>query len=150
MSSFVIRCAEKQDIHSIYQLEAEAFADHGYPHFFFRQAYDCWSQNLFVAKKGADNLGFILSVPALNTASRDCWILSLAVSKLARGQGIAKSLLNYVIEKSKDHYDRLLLTVDPENQAALTLYQSVGFQVIAEELDYFGEGEARLQMAYLL
>lgn len=117
---------------------------------FFRQAYDCWSQNLFVAKKGADNLGFILSVPALNTASRDCWILSLAVSKLARGQGVAKSLLNNVIEKSKDHYDRLLLTVDPENQAALTLYQSVGFQVIAEELDYFGEGEARLQMAYLL
>ncbi|QOQ69953.1 hypothetical protein [Photobacterium damselae] len=37
-----------------------------------------------------------------------------------------------------------------EKQAALTLYQSVGFQVIAEELDYFGEGEARLQMVYLL
>ncbi|WP_243641836.1 hypothetical protein [Vibrio sinensis] len=41
-----------------------------------------------------------------------------------------------------------LLVLDPENPAALRLYQSLGFSKIAEEADYFGPNQTRWVMEY--
>ncbi len=41
------------------------------------------------------------------------------------------------------------LTVDPLNQPALSLYQSMGFTVLEEEANYFGDEESRLVMEFV-
>ncbi|WP_226970304.1 GNAT family N-acetyltransferase [Vibrio navarrensis] len=45
-------------------------------------------------------------------------------------------------------YQKIKLTVAPENEPALRLYQSEGFQLIDSERNYFGDGEERLVMVY--
>ncbi len=47
--TYHIRKAEKDDVTTAYLLERELFGEHSYPDFFFRQAYDCWSDGFLVA-----------------------------------------------------------------------------------------------------
>ncbi len=144
-----IEPANKADLKCIYNVETEAFGSHGYPAFFIRQAFDCWSNGLLVAKdKDKDKvqvLGYVLQVPSSQSLG-DAWVLSLAVSKHAQGKGLGKKLLETAIENAKG-YKRLLLTVCPKNTGAYTLYQSYGFYLVEEEQDYFDIGEDRLVLA---
>ena len=78
--------AGKEDIKRIHEIETEAFGSHGYPSFFIRQAFDCWSNGLLVARKNDDVVGYLLQVPSSSTVG-DAWVLSLAVSKQAQGGG---------------------------------------------------------------
>ncbi|MGF1906955.1 GNAT family N-acetyltransferase [Aliivibrio salmonicida] len=137
--------AEKEDLNRIYEIETEAFGSHGYPSFFIRQAFDCWSNGLLVARKNEEVVGYLLQVPSSRTVG-DAWVLSLAVSKKAQGCGLGKKLLEMAIENAKG-YQRLLLTVCPKNQSAYALYQSYGFYLLNEEQDYFDEGEHRFVLA---
>lgn len=141
-----VAVAKKSDLGLIHALETKIFAEHGYPYFFLRQAYDCWSTGLLVMKQDEELLGYLLKVPS-STNAEDVWILSLAVSAAARGKGVAKSLLKRAIEDSHC-CRRVLLTVCPNNKPALALYQSFGFCIIDSEDDYFDLGEPRLILAY--
>lgn len=140
-----IRAAEKIDLKKIYEIETEAFGNHGYPSFFIRQAFDCWSNGLLVAQKDEETVGYLLQVPSSNIKG-DAWVLSLAVSKSAQGCGLGKKLLETAIENAKD-YKRLLLTVCPKNTGAYALYQSYGFYLLEEEQDYFDISEDRFVLA---
>ncbi|WP_072054571.1 GNAT family N-acetyltransferase [Aliivibrio fischeri] len=140
-----IRTAEKTDLARIFDIETEAFGEHGYPSFFIRQAFDCWADGLLVAKKEKETLGYVLQVPS-SVVKGDAWILAVAVSKAAQGCGLGKKLLETAIATAKE-YDRLLLTVCPKNKKAYALYQSYGFYLLKEEQDYFGLGEDRLVLA---
>lgn len=140
-----IKAAEKVDLKKIYEIETEAFGSHGYPSFFIRQAFDCWSNGLLVAKKSGEVAGYVLQVPS-SAIKGDAWVLSLAVSKSAQGCGLGKKLLETAIENAKD-YKRLLLTVCPKNTGAYALYQSYGFYLVEEEQDYFDIGEDRFVLA---
>lgn len=140
-----VKVAEKIDLTRIYEIETEVFGSHGYPSFFIRQAFDCWSNGLLVAKDQDQVLGYALQVPSSQSLG-DAWVLSLAVSKQAQGKGLGKKLLETAIENAKD-YKRLLLTVCPKNTGAYALYQSYGFYLVEEESDYFDIGEDRLVLA---
>jgi ribosomal protein S18 acetylase RimI-like enzyme len=52
----------------------------------------------------------------------------IAVSSRARGQGIAKQLLELALERTAS--ERVWLAVEPENVPAVTLYQKLGFRLI--------------------
>ena len=150
-----ITTASKADLNAVFRLEGEAFGAHGYPDFFLRQALDCWGDGFYVAKEAQGDdvaedenlLGYLLKVPS-SRANNDHWILSLAVSSLARRRGIGRQLIAQCMN-SISAGQRLLLTVDPDNSAALQLYLSLGFVVISEEADYFAKHETRLTMAYV-
>ncbi|WP_077617213.1 GNAT family N-acetyltransferase [Bacillus sinesaloumensis] len=62
-------------------------------------------------------------------------IVAMYVDNQNRGEGIAKALLNKVIEMSKmiPEIEQLYLTVDSENDSAKELYKKVGFQKYAVE-----------------
>lgn len=140
-----VRSAQRADLAALAQLEVAVFQQHGYPAFFFRQALDCWPNGLLVAEGRSGPVGYALWVPA-DVKSQDAWLLSLAVSIEARGQGIARNLLAKVMADTRS-FRRLLLTVDPGNQAALALYLSEGFTTIARDESYFTVQESRLVLA---
>ncbi|EPR7481676.1 MULTISPECIES: GNAT family N-acetyltransferase [Vibrio] len=138
-----ILSAQKEDLFAIYKLENTLFGEHAYPQFFFRQAFDCWGESLLVAKEGEQVAGYILLTTSTN--AHQYWIMSLAVDIQHRGKGIARSLLENVIEPLTLG-SSVKLTVDPKNQPALSLYLSLGFKTLEEEAHYFGDEESRLVM----
>ncbi len=73
------------------------------------------------------------------------WILSLAVDATHRGKGVARLLVDKVLSKVETG-SVVKLTVDPDNIPAFKLYSSLGFVVVAEEDNYFGDQEPRLVM----
>jgi ribosomal-protein-alanine N-acetyltransferase len=61
-------------------------------------------------------------------------------------QGIARAAMRFFLEKHKSAR-RIDLVTHPENENALKLYQSLGFEVESREENYFGDGEPRLVLA---
>jgi ribosomal protein S18 acetylase RimI-like enzyme len=50
-----------------------------------------------------------------------------------RGQGVGSRLLRTLIDTAKTSFERLVLTVDAENAAAISLYKRLGFNVYGIE-----------------
>ncbi|EJB1796632.1 GNAT family N-acetyltransferase [Vibrio parahaemolyticus] len=141
-----ILSARKEDLAAVYALENKLFGEHSYPQFFIRQAYDCWGQSLLVAKEGEAVAGYVLLTTS--NVAKHYWIMSLAVNSEFRGRGIARLLVERVMAPLAEG-SSVKLTVDPLNQPALSLYQSMGFTILEEEANYFGDEESRLVMEFV-
>ena len=62
-------------------------------------------------------------------ASNDCWPEDLFVEPEARGHGLAKALIEAVVESAKARGSRRLeLDVSDSNEVALGLYEALGFR----------------------
>ncbi len=146
MTMHSIRSVLKSELNGVYRLEQAIFGEHCYPDFFFRQGFDCWGESFYVAvdEQGA-LLGYVLCAPSHEPAKM--WILSLAVSEQARGQGIGKQLIQYCLTHLAPGIKSVYLTVDPANPAH-GLYQRLGFVDVGFEAAYFGEGADRVVMCY--
>lgn len=68
-------------------------------------------------------------------------VQTLAVDPAHRGQGIARELLTRLLATA-DHgrCTEVLLEVSASNIAAIALYESQGFEVIARRTSYYGPG----------
>ena len=83
--------------------------------------------------------------------SRHARIYSLAVSAVARRQGVARRLLAYAeAESCRRDLTGIVLEVREDNEAALALYQSTGFRRIGRRLNYYEDGAtaARLEKVF--
>ena len=67
-------------------------------------------------------------------------IMNLFVSEEERRKGIAESLMNEMI--SKENYNRIMLEVNENNQAAIRLYTKLGFKEISFRERYYDEDTA--------
>ncbi|HTL43882.1 MAG TPA: ribosomal protein S18-alanine N-acetyltransferase [Vicinamibacterales bacterium] len=78
-----------------------------------------------------------------------CWVIfdevhvnTMAVAADRRRQGIASSLLKYVLEEARAAGARkATLEVRQSNEAALRLYESLGFRVVARRPGYYTKPE---------
>ncbi|HAS6046587.1 TPA: GNAT family N-acetyltransferase [Vibrio vulnificus] len=135
---------QRSQLPDIEAMEKQLFAQHGYPAFFLRQAYDCWRSGFMVAECEHQIAGYVLIVPKADKCN-EAWMLSLAVSPAYQGRGIAKQLVKYALAR-QSHYQKIYLTVAPDNLPARAIYQSCGFEILTEEENYFDDGESRLVM----
>ena len=72
------------------------------------------------------------------------FIHSFYVRPHLRGMNIGRTLLSAVLEKvSSDGFGRIQLTVDAENEPAVSLYRSAGFRKKKVLKDEYGEGVHR-------
>ena len=69
----------------------------------------------------------------------------IAVDKQYRKQGIAKELMNYMIEDIKN-LDNITLEVDIKNEAAIQLYKKFGFEIEAKRENYYDDSDAYLMI----
>ncbi len=142
----LIREVKPEDLKAISELEHEAFDSNAYPSFFFRQAYDVFGDLFRVAENESGEIaGYVLG--SIQSGSTEGWILSLAVREEHQRRGIAKLLMNSILERlSKKGAETVLLTVEPDNEKAIKTYQSLGFNEENTIADCFGPGEARTVM----
>lgn len=147
--SWIIRNANPSDINAVFQLEHALFGSDAYPRFFLRQAYDCWPKGLLVAVLDEKVVGYVLASPRFASNShevRDAWLLGVAVDTVAQGKGIGKALVQEALQRLADH-QHIWLTVHPDNKAML-LYQALGFDVVEQEDNYFGDDAPRVKMRF--
>lgn len=151
-----IQRAESSDIPLIANLERLQYGTEAYPAMFFYQAFLQWPQLLFVAKDtstalgSAQFLGYVLYAPAVDYET--LWCMSLLTSRDARGKGVGRELMRFSLEQLSNTTQarNVELTVAPDNEAALSLYRKLGFEVINEATDLLGPGEARIQLRYIV
>ena len=79
--------------------------------------------------------------------SRHARIYSLAVSPEARRHGLARQLLAYAEAESRRRgQSGMVLEVRQDNEAALALYQAVGFRQIGHRPNYYEDGAAAARL----
>jgi ribosomal protein S18 acetylase RimI-like enzyme len=137
--------ATKAEIAQIAELEKIAFGEPCYPAFLFRQAYDLWPELLWCVRDEQQVVAYLLAAPMLHR-SKVLNIMSVAVAPVQQGRGVGKLLVRSFCQSQQQKVDLFWLTVDPHNQSAQRLYQSLGFRVASYEDDYYHAGEPRLVM----
>lgn len=140
----VITPASADDIPRVALLEKQLYGTQGYPLLFFYQALAQWPSTFVILKQNQRVKGYCLMVPvAHDTVS----FMSVLIGKSAQGKGFGKALMSDSMNRVKRIGYRVAeLTVAPENQAAIKLYQRFGFETERRISDYLGPGEDRLLM----
>ena len=140
-----LRRAERDDLADIARIDTEVFGADTYPALFFRQALDLWPDLLLIAAVEGVPAGYGLGAIASDGRG---WILSVAVGGAARRQGLGEALTSALVDAfRRARAPEVVLTVHPSNDAAVRLYERLGFVREREERDYFGDGEPRMLMS---
>jgi len=80
-------------------------------------------------------------------AGDECELLSIAVNAASRGKGYAKALMEHSHkELAKQGLKKFFLEVRENNIAAISLYEKVGYEKIAERKGYYADGECAVVM----
>lgn len=106
-----------------------------------KQAYAGNSQWLLFAKQGDNLVGM---AGGYVTDEKDtAEVVGIYIVKEARGQGISNKLTVDLINRIKQNksINKLLIGVNPEQVAALSLYQGLGFKIIGKEKMMMGDGK---------
>lgn len=148
----MIRKAAPADMSALFDLEAQTYGNEAYPSLFLHQALLQWPELLYVACDEHDAiLGYALFAPSTPTASSppSAWLMSLLVSSKARGQGLGKALTEFGLQQLLLlGVTECMLTVSPENQNAIKLYQNLGFETQQELKHALGQNEHRLLLKW--
>lgn len=76
------------------------------------------------------------------------YLFDYAISEEFRGHGFGYEFLKIIVENlSEQGFDKMSLTVDVDNKAAIKLYEDkVGFEAILLKIDEYGKGQDRYIM----
>tara|TARA_R110002049_G_scaffold166451_1_gene332558 strand:- start:1612 stop:2070 length:459 start_codon:yes stop_codon:yes gene_type:complete len=145
-SNIEIRNVVKDDLPKIFQIEEDTFAPMHYPLFVLRQFYDILSDLFFVAVNEHNDIkGY--SIGGIDHDSKMGWIFALAVvqseQKKKIGQRITVELLKAFEDKN---IGTVQLTTTPDNNAAIKLYEKLGFIKVTEKANYYLDNSPRLIM----
>ncbi|MDD3074664.1 MAG: N-acetyltransferase [Eubacteriales bacterium] len=144
----LIRKLEHDDFKNLLIIETESFAS-GYSPYFIKMMPILFGNTSYISLKGHSPQGYVAT--ALEQGSCRAWILSLAVRPKYRQLGLGKALLATGLQAlAAAGAGEVLLSVSPDNQLAITLYEKMGFSICREVSDYFGPGEERIIMKKIL
>jgi len=72
---------------------------------------------------------------------------TIAVAEQYRGQGVGRALMQEILDDARAHdCSEMLLEVREDNQSAQSLYENLGFEVIARRSRYYPDGSSALIM----
>lgn len=97
----------------------------------------------------ADNLDVGMAI--CRTAADEAELLTVAVGRAHRRRGAARRLLGAVIDRVRgDGARTLFLEVGADNPAALTLYNSLGFETVGRRTAYYRRGDGPPADAFVM
>jgi len=139
------RPATEDDLPALARLDKEVFADLAYPYFILRQFFDLCEDHALVLDDGHTLHGYVLATSPCADVS---WILSLGITGNLQGKGLGRQLMIAILGRLRsEKAHEVRLTVDPDNDRAVSLYQRLGFTQAGDvRKDYFGPGEHRVLM----
>ena len=109
------------------------------------EPYITWSKRQFV--ESYDNVYVLLSgnkeivgFAVIVENSPDAEIHNLFICNELRGKGVGKILLKQAIQMMSAEVENLYLEVSEDNNIAIALYKSLGFEEIGERKNYYRKG----------
>lgn len=97
--------------------------------------YSCWVH---------EENGRILAYGVMSTGGGEAHILTVVVKEQARSRGVGRQMMRHLLNTAaKHHVDTVLLEVRPSNEAAVSLYQSLGFSEIGVRKGYYPDKKGR-------
>lgn len=140
--TIVIEHAKLEDVVSISKIDSEAFPSPWGKDYFEKEIENA-NRLLIVAKQNKERLAYLNAWTVVDQTE----IMRIATLKAARRQGIAKALIEDMIGRQKEHHIKtILLEVSEKNQAAIRLYQSLGFRIDSIRKKYYHDQTNALLM----
>ena len=127
-----IRRAVTSDVESITLLEKEAFSLPQSKNDFLEMTENA-DKHLLVATFDGDFAGYI----GAYTVCGESDIMTVAVSKKYRKNGIGKRLVTALFDELKGKSEAVFLEVRASNVSAISLYTSLGFEKIGIRKNYY-------------
>ncbi len=145
-SNIKIRKVLKDDLTRIFQMEEDAFKPMNYPLFVLRQFYDILPDLFFVAVNEINQIkGYCFG--GIDNENKIGWIFALAVTKQDQKKKIGQRITIELLEAFKNkNINKIQLTTTPDNNAAINLYQKLGFKKVKEVMDYYFDNSPRIVM----
>lgn len=128
----------ESDLTTVIALEQRAYAfpwTLGIMRDCLRVGYSCWVY---------ESAGSILAYAFMSVAAGEAHLLNLCVKQELQARGIGRRFLRHLVTIARRQgADTLFLEVRPSNQAALVLYQSLGFNEVGQRRDYYPSEQGR-------
>lgn len=125
------------DLPRILELERASFPIDPFSATTFRHYYLLYPAGFFVAECEGNIVGYIVGHTTQNCGQID----SIAVEKKHQRRGIGKKLSIILLDQfRKDKISLVELEVRLGNQAAISLYQALGFVIIKTIKNYYSDG----------
>jgi ribosomal protein S18 acetylase RimI-like enzyme len=101
---------------------------------------------LYVARMGDEIVGSAEVIR--RRAGDELYLEGLYIRPKYQGSGFGGQLLRTVMsELAALQFSRIQATIDPENEAGVSLYTTLGFVAVDELEDYYGPGRDRILLA---
>lgn len=145
MTELSLRAARPEDLDALCALEQRCFSSDRLSRRRLRHWIAASNRELLIALRDGVALGYGLAL--LHRGTRLARLYSLAVAPEARGLGLGKQLLT-ALEAATARRGRLYmrLEVAEDNQQAIGLYQSLGYQRFGTWNDYYEDHQNALRM----
>jgi ribosomal protein S18 acetylase RimI-like enzyme len=115
-----------------YAQQSEAQRRENFEGFFSRQAPMDVGASI-VLLDGETIVGFV----KIDIVTEGTYVHGVGVVPEYRGQGLARYILGTSLRRAaENHHEKMLLEVDVTNQAAVGLYQSLGFKTVKSSVSY--------------
>ena len=117
-----------------------------YPLFVLRQFYDIVPDLFFVAVNEVDQIkGYCFG--GIDHESRIGWIFALAVTRPNQKKKIGQRITIELLTAFKNkNITTIQLTTTPDNNAAINLYEKLGFKKVKEVMNYYFDNSPRIIM----
>lgn len=153
--SYRIRGFRSDDLDTVMEINAETLPEN-YSTFFYRDLYRRFPETFLVAEADGAIQGYMMcrierglsKLKSLRPA-KQCHVVSIAVKEPYRRRGIASELMTVVMERAKENYgaNECFLEVRLSNDAAINLYEKLGFSKVKRNYGYYIDGEDAWVMA---
>jgi ribosomal-protein-alanine N-acetyltransferase len=154
-AGFGVRVFRSEDLERVMQINATCLPEN-YSSYFYRDLYQRYPETFLVAEVEGRVEGYIMcriergwSKIGKLTPARLCHVVSIAVMEAYRRRGIGRLLLVQAMHKGRDVYSASegYLEVRISNDAAIGLYDVLGFKKVKRNYGYYMDGEDAWVMA---
>jgi ribosomal-protein-alanine N-acetyltransferase len=134
----VVRAAVPQDLPRILRIDRDSPTAAHWPESDYQQAIEQAERRVLVAEESDEVLGFLVA----STATTEWELENIAVSTLARRQGVGRALVNALIQRAKEAgAGEIRQEIRASNLAAQCLGQAVGFVQQGRRKSYYRNPE---------
>ncbi|MDH4223672.1 MAG: ribosomal protein S18-alanine N-acetyltransferase [candidate division Zixibacteria bacterium] len=133
VEDFIIENMKEEDLDEILRIERESFSDPWRKEFFLQDLCKEYALPVVVRIGGR-----LAGYTCLWKIEDEIQIANIAIAKEYRGRGVAKRLLEWIVEQSlKQNFKYITLDVRESNSVALGLYRKYGFEEIVRRKNYY-------------
>ena len=150
-SQYTLRKFEPKDLHQVIRINQVCLPEN-YSNGFFIDLYEKYPDTFIVAEKDGVIIGYVMcriesgfagmSLKTIGIAKKG-HIISIAVLPESRNVGVGYALVDEALHSMSSSYEArsCYLEVRVSNEAALSLYKRVGFEVERTMREYYSDGE---------